>query len=330
MDEISDFEPAGNGRTRFPITCVDNSAIDSISEKRARGEFVWVNLRDASPEEIKQTGRELELHPLTVEDMLEFDQRAKVEEYDNYAYIVSYGATMAEGDNDMLVEIHIVYASDYLVTVAKEESIELDNLHEQSKNRELSGQELLHSVLDVLVDSYAPVLDRFDAEIEQLEELIVQRDLRGRELEIHHVRRRLGRIDRVVHRQLESFTRIREMLRRMPGHHPDDFPYFRDLQDHLIHVGESADAMRDRIAGLFELYMAALDNRQNIIMKQFTVIAGIFLPLSVLTGFFGMNFGWMVREISDGTAFLALGIALPLAILGGILTFIASRGLFGE
>ena len=116
----------------------------------------------------------------------------------------------------------------------------------------------------------------------------------------------------------------------MPDDGQPDLPYFRDLLDHLIRVGESADAQRERISGLFELYMAALNNRQNIVMKQFTVIAGIFLPLSVLTGFFGMNFGWMVREISSGTAFLALGVVLPLAIVAGILGLIASRGLFRE
>lgn len=330
MDEISEFELEGNGRARFPIACVNNSAIESISERRARGEFVWVNLHAATAEEIQETGRELELHPLTIEDLLEFDQRAKVEEFEKYLYIVSYGATTAKHDDDLLVEIHIIYSADYLVTVAKEESIELGKLHDQALTREFSGHELLHSVLDVLIDSYAPVLDQFDAEIENLEELIVQRDLRGRELEIHHVRRRLGRVDRVVHRQLESFTRIREILRRMPDHHIEDFPYFRDLQDHMIHVGESADAMRDRIAGLFELYMAALDNRQNIIMKQFTVIAGIFLPLSVVTGFFGMNFEWLVQEISGRTAFLVLGIGFPLLILVALLTVIASRGMFRE
>jgi magnesium transporter len=116
----------------------------------------------------------------------------------------------------------------------------------------------------------------------------------------------------------------------MPDHHAEDFPYFRDLQDHMIHVSESVDAMRDRIAGLFELYMAALDNKQNIVMKQFTVIAGIFLPLSVVTGFFGMNFSWLVQEIEGGTAFLLLGIVFPAVILVALVSVIASRGLFRE
>jgi magnesium transporter len=329
MPDDSSATPAFDAH-RHQIGCVTNESIDQVPAAIARGEFVWLNLAAATEAEIEHAGEVLGLHPLTVEDLVEFDQRAKVEEYSDYVYIVTFGATTDDHDDDKLVEIHVVYGANFLATVATEVSPALGRLHGQAEDRLLSGHELLHSVLDALVDSYAPVLDRFDAEIENLEEVIVARHLRGRELEIHHLRRRLARVDRTVHRQLESFTSIREVLRRMPGHDAGDFPYFRDLQDHLTHVAESADAMRERIAGLFELYMAALDNRQNIIMKQFTVIAGIFLPLSVVTGFFGMNFGWMVRGINTGGAFLLLGVVLPLAILLALVGIIASRGMFRE
>lgn len=330
MSTFSHSDEAAASDGRRPIGCVANESIDQIDDALARGEYVWLNLTAATDGEIQRAGEALGLHPLTVEDMQEFDQRAKVEDYHDYVYIVAYGATLDDADHDSLIEVHIIYSPGFLATVAAEVSAELGRLHDQAEDRALSGHELLHSVLDALVDSYAPVLDRLDGEIEQLEELIVARDLRGRELEIHNLRRRLTRIDRTVHRQLESFTSIREVLRRMPDHRADDFPYFRDLLDHLIHVAESADAMRERIAGLFELYMAALDNRQNIIMKQFTVIAGIFLPLSVVTGFFGMNFAWMVEEINSKPAFLLLGLGLPLAILGLLVVVIAHRGFFRE
>jgi magnesium transporter len=323
-------EPGLDPKLRRPVECVANSTISRLAELRERGEFVWLNLSAATDEEISAAGAALELHPLTIEDLQEFDQRAKVEEYERYIQIVSYGATTAEHDEDSLVEIHIIYSPDFIVTVAAEESLELARLHDQADVRQFSGHELLHSILDVLVDSYAPLLDRFDHEIERLEDLVVHRDLHEREIEIHDVRRRLGRVNRIVHRELEAFTRLPEVLRRMPDHHRGDYPYFRDLQDHLIRVGESADALRDRVAGLFDLYMAALNNRQNVVMKQFTVIAGIFLPLSVVTGFFGMNFAWLVREIEGETAFLVLGVILPLVVLVTILGVIASRGLFRE
>lgn len=330
MGEESQQIHGPDGRERHQIGCVTNESVDQIGGAIERGEYVWLNLTGATNAEIERAGKALGLHPLTIEDLEEFDQRAKVEDYGNYVYIVAYGATLAREDDDKLVEIHIIYSPKFLATVAAEESLALGKLHDQAEERQYSGHELLHTVLDTLVDSYAPVLDHFDGEIEHLEELLVERDLNGRELDIHDLRRRLARIDRTVHRQLESFTSIREVLRRMPDHHAEDFPYFRDLQDHLIHVAESADAMRERIAGLFELYMAALDNRQNIIMKQFTVIAGIFLPLSVVTGFFGMNFAWMVQTIDTKPAFLLLGIAFPLVILCLLIGVIGSRGLFRE
>lgn len=323
----SSFDAEGRRRT---VGCVTSDSIDQIPQAIKRGEFVWLNLTGATDGQIQSAGEVLGLHPLTIEDLQEFEQRAKVEEFGDYLYIVAYGATGDENDRDHLVEVHIIYAPSFLVTIAAEGSFELDRLHDHAGDREYSGHELLHTVLDALVDSYAPLLDDFDSEIEQLEEVIVNRDLKGRELEIHALRRRLARVDRTVHRQLEAFTSIREVLRRLPNHHPEDFPYFRDLQDHLIHIADSADALRERIAGLFELYMAALDNRQNIIMKQFTVIAGIFLPLSVLTGFFGMNFGWLVREITGGEAFLLLGVLLPTAILLLLLGVIYSRGMFRD
>lgn len=317
-------------RHRRPIKCLSGDSIDQVAPALAAGDFVWLNLAEASDAEIDGAGAALDLHPLTVEDLQEFHQRAKVEDYGDYVYIVAYGASTAEHDEDGVAEVHVVFSPTFLATFAAEPTTTFDQLIEQASSRDFSRQELLHSVLDTLVDSFAPLFDEFDDAIEQIEERLIARELHGRELEIHALRRRLSRVDRIVHRQLEAFTSIRETLRRMPGHHPEDFPHFRDLQDHLNHVADAADVMRDRIAGLFELYMAALDNRQNVIMKQFTVIAGVFLPLSVLVGFFGMNFAWMVEHIKSGESFLLLGVVLPLAIFASLVALFAVRGLFRE
>jgi magnesium transporter len=214
--------------------------------------------------------------------------------------------------------------------VGRDQSLELAGLHERVEQRAFSGHELLHAVLDTLVDSYAPLLDDLDDRLDEVEELILERELRGRDRDIHVVRRSVSRINRVVHRQSEAYTRLHEALRRTPDHDPANAPYFRDVQDHLIRITESADALRDRVSGIFEIYLAALDNRQNVIMKQFTVIAGIFLPLSVLTGFFGMNFGWLVGHVVGWRAFVLLGVVLPLVVFFAILALIRSRGLLEE
>lgn len=324
----SSFTGAANLQ-REAVFCAANDEIGTISERRAKGEFVWLNLRGASNEEIIEAGKQLNLHPLTVEDLQEFNQRAKVEQYAGYVYIVAYGAAPAD-DDDRLVEIHIVYAADYLVTVAADTSVELIQLHKDADRHKYNGHELLHSVLDTLVDSYGPLLDDIDSEIEAIEEKVIDRDLNGRELDIHKIRKKLGRINRVAHRQSEAFTRLPQALKQLPDADIQNAPYFRDVQDHLIRVSDAADGLRDRVSGVFELYMAALNNRQNVIMKQFTVIAGIFLPLSVVTGFFGMNFGWLVGHIDSQSAFIILGLVFPFVIFVALVVVIRSRGLFRE
>ncbi|MGB1582276.1 MAG: magnesium transporter CorA family protein [Solirubrobacterales bacterium] len=327
MADSEEFERGSAARR--PVACVGESELDAIDAHVQRGAFVWLHMCDATDEQLDQAGSALGLHPLTTEDLQEFSQRAKVEEFDEYVYIVAYGATSAP-NVDGLVEIHLVYGPDSLFTVSAQTLPDLEELHENAGSRSFKGNELLHAVLDLLVDSYGPLLDDLDSEIEALEERVIDRDLRGRELDIHNVRRSLARVSRVMHRQSESFTRLPEALRRLPDHDPANAPYFRDIQDHLIRVCDAADGMRDRVAGVFELYLAALDNRQNVIMKQFTVIAGIFLPLSVVTGFFGMNFGWMVEEIDTRTEFLAYGVSIPIVILVALLLIIRSRGLFED
>lgn len=324
---VGDDSPT-NQSARAEIECLGSDEIAQIGDKLG-GRFVWVDLTAASDSDLELAGSELGLHPLTTEDLQEFNQRAKVEEFDEYVYVVAYGATSSP-DDGRVVEVHLVYGPAFLLTVTTEPLPELKRLHEEAGSRKYRGNELFHAVLDLLVDSYGPLLDDIDAEVEALEEQVIDRNLRGRELDIHNVRRKLGRVDRIVHRQSEAFTRLPEALRRLPDHEFENALYFRDIQDHLIRVSDAADGMRERIAGVFELYLAALDNRQNVIMKQFTVIAGIFLPLSVVTGFFGMNFGWMVRNIETSEEFLVYGVGIPIAILVVLLFVIRSRGLFED
>lgn len=324
-DEVSQ----GAQSARRPVVCVANDELDQLQRELDKGDFVWLNLHGVSDEQLTTASETLGLHPLTTEDLQEFNQRAKVEEYDEYVYVVAYGAT-ASPDVDRVVEVHLVYGPGFLATVTAEPLPDLQRLHAEAGTRIYRGNELLHAVLDLLVDSYGPLLDDIDAEVEALEEQVIDRDLRGRELDIHNVRRKLGRVDRIVHRQSEAFTRLPEALRRLPNHEFENALYFRDVQDHLIRVSDAADGMRERIAGVFELYLAALDNRQNVIMKQFTVIAGIFLPLSVVTGFFGMNFGWMVKHIDTQEEFLAYGVGIPIVILIALVLIIRARGLFED
>ena len=330
-DGITGQQVSAPGDDRPVITCLDSVHSEQVKQVLDGDGFLWLSLRDGEDiaAEAARAGELLGLHELTIEDLEHFGQRAKIEDFDDYVYIVAYGVAPVD-DEDRLVEVHVVHSPGFLFTVTRDHSPELQALHARSDGSRQGGQQLLHAVLDLLVDSFAPLLDDIDQQIEDIEENIFQRHLREREVDIHNVRRQLTQVVRVTHRQSEAYTRLSESLRRLPDHNPEHSPYFRDVQDHLIRVAESADSLRDRVQGVFEIYLAALDNRQNIIMKQFTVIAGIFLPLTVLVGFFGQNFKWMVDNVGDATSFVLLGLVLPAVIVAGALVVIWRRGFFSD
>lgn len=302
---------------------------DARTASPTAGEVVWIDLDDPSDDDLEQVGKNFSVHPLTIEDLQKFNQRAKAEEYDGYVYLVVFGAA-DEQDEDRVAEVHLIVGHDFVISVSRDRSHDLAKLHHETDGRDESVVGLLHAILDRLIDSWGPLLDELDSDIEALEARIADRQLKGVELDVHDLRSTVGRINRLVHRESEVLTRLPTLLRRLFGSDGEESPYFRDVLDHLLRLGESTDAMRDRIVGTFELYMAAINNRQNLTMKQFTVIAGIFLPLSVVTGFFGMNFGWMVEHIDSHLSFFLLGVLMPIVIAAGLVAIFFSRGLFRE
>ena len=117
---------------------------------------------------------------------------------------------------------------------------------------------------------------------------------------------------RVVTPERDLFARAFDEITSLPGLEPSSHDYFRDVYDHLIRISDQIDSYRDLLTGAMDVYLSTVSNRLNQVMKQLTIIATIFLPLSFVTGFFGQNFAWLVRHIDTFGAFMAFGI-------GGIL-----------
>jgi magnesium transporter len=114
----------------------------------------------------------------------------------------------------------------------------------------------------------------------------------------------------------------------LPGLADEDERYFRDIYDHLIRISDLIDSYRDLLTGAMDVYLSTVSNRLNAVMKQLTVIATVFLPLTFITGFFGQNFGWMVGHISSWPQFVGLGIGVEVLALVLLLTFFRRRGWF--
>lgn len=140
------------------------------------------------------------------------------------------------------------------------------------------------------------------------------------------MKRWLIALRKVVDPQRDMFATLASGAGALPGMTPDAERYYRALYDHLIRISDLVDSYRDLLSGVLDTHLSTVSNRLNVVVKQLTIIATVFLPLSFLTGFFGQNFGWMVNRITSLPAFLGLGMGLQVAVTVALLVVFRRRG----
>jgi magnesium transporter len=286
----------------------------AIESRLTSGEFFWLDLHDPTEEDFELLRDVFKFHPLALEDSRQFDQRPKVEDYDDFVFFVFFGAAPPP-DEDRLVELHCFYSERYLVTLRKEEAPACESLKERYAKRPGHLEKpvaLLYRLLDSLTDSFFPALEDFDARIDTVEDEIFREPHEEQLEEIVRMRRRLNLLRRVVGPQRDMVSQLYGSLGTLPGSDAEAERYFRDVFDHLIRVADLIDSYKDRLTGATDVYLSSVSNRLNVVVERLTVLSTILLPLIVITGFFGQNFGWLVRHIGGIGMFLALGIVLPL------------------
>jgi magnesium transporter len=300
---------------------------EAIAHRLESGDFFWLDLHGLDEGDVALLRDRFGLHPLALEDALEFGQRAKVEEYDDVTYIVAFGATPPP-DIDRLVEAHIVYSERFMVTLHRDESPAIDEVvHRCSVRPGLlsEGPMLLYRVLDALTDSYFPAMDEMDGEIDSIDRALADGPREGLHRDIFELRRRVVSLRRAVTPQRDQMARLASGAVAVPGVDLEARRYFRDVEDHLIRIAELLDGYRDLLSGAADVYLSTASNRLNAVTKQLTVIAGIFLPLTFITGFFGQNFGWMVDHIGGPGAFFGLGVGLQILALAVLILLFRRR-----
>ncbi len=289
---------------------VDRSRIEALV---AEDEFFWLDLVDADTSAIEQLGALLDIHAMAIEDTLEFGQRPKLDEYPGRVLLVYYGVhhgntgDPAEGKP---IEVHMHISGSWIVTVRPGACRDLHQLKDRLRDRDGEAEEyIVYRILDSLTDSFFPLLDQMDNEIDALEDAMIQGVQQQQLHRLFALKRELVTLRRIVTPQRDLLASGGDLITRIPGLTDDKtHDYFRDVYDHLIRISDLIDSYRDLLSGALDVYLSTQSNRMNQVMKQLTVIATIFLPLTFVTGFFGQNFGWLVRHITSFGAFLALGI----------------------
>jgi magnesium transporter len=309
---------------------------DVIAGLRARHEFFWLDLVAPSDADVRTLGDTLALHPLAVEDTLHFGQRPKLDVYDEQALLVLQGGVVTgseAAEPHPLTEIHCYISGDFVVTVHRDEFAELarlrTELHTSSAAR--SEQYYVYRIIDTVVDSFFPVLSGLDDEINDLEDAIIDEPSKAELIAIFKLKRLLLKLRKAVIPMRDLFAREIETIADLAGLDTDSHGYFRDVYDHLIRISDLLDSYHDLVSGCTDLYLSNVANRQGEISKQLTVVASIFLPLSFLTGLFGVNFGWFVDHVLPSeTAFWVLGVGSMLASAAAMWAWFKHKGWIGE
>jgi magnesium transporter len=248
-----------------------------------------------------------------------------MDDYDDHVLIVVFGASP---DEDRLVEVHCFYSERFLVTVHRDEAPAFTEVRDRFAKRAQPvehGARLLYRIVEALVDSFFPLLADFDDRIDELENQTFLDAGDAQLQEIFSMKKLLVGLRKAVTPQRDMFARLAGGITTLPGMTPDDERYFRDVYDHLIRISDLVDTYRDLLTSSMDVYLSTVSNRLNAVMKQLTIIATIFLPLAWLTGFFGQNFGWLVRQVGSPAAFAMLGVGTEVAAAALMLVYFRRR-----
>jgi len=227
--------------------------------------------------------------------------------------------------------VHCFYSEKFLVTVHRDEAPAFTEVRKRYVKRAKPVDDpgrLLYEIVGGLVDSFFPILADFDDRIDELENQTFLNASDEQLQEIFQMKRLLVGMRKAVSPQRDMFASLAGGVTNLPGMSADDERYFRDIYDHLIRISDLIDTYRDLLTSSMDVYLSTVSNRLNSVMKQLTVMATVFLPLTFITGFFGQNFGWMVGHIGSPWAFFGLGFGVEIVTVAGLFTLFKKRGWF--
>jgi len=306
---------------------VDRATIES---RLSSGDFFWLDLENPDEDDFALLRDVFRFHPLALEDSEQFGQRPKIEDYGSFVFLVVYGAAPPP-DVDRLVELHCFYSESYLVTVRREHAPSCEELRKRYTRQ--PGQlerpiVVVYRLLDSLSDSFFPALEDYDERIDAIEDAIFIDPKDEHLQEIVRMKRSLNRLRRVVGPQRDVIGQLFGGIATLPGSDAEAERYFRDIFDHLIRVADLIDSYKDLLTGAMDVYLSMVSNRLNLVVEKLTVLSTVLLPLIVITGFFGQNFGWLVRHIDSLAAFVLLALVLPIAGASLLIYYIRRQRLF--
>lgn len=263
---------------------------------RNKKKVTWINVSGIhNTKAIEEIGKCFNLHPLLLEDIVNTDQRPKMEDYGGYIFIVL--KMLYTNKNEIATEqVSLVLGPDFVLSFQESEDDVFDIVRKRIRNgkgktREMGPDFLAYSLIDAIVDHYFIILEETGEQVEELERRLVKEPERTILQRIYHLkgemiflRKAVWPLREVINLMLRSETKLITKTTDL---------YLRDVYDHTIQVIDTVETYRDTLSGMIDLYLSSISNRMNEVMKVLTIVGTIFIPLTFITGLYGMNFEYM-------------------------------------
>lgn len=309
---------------------LDESAITNVADYQPvenAGRVSWLNVDGvADPDLVEKLGKQFQLHPLVMEDILNTDQRPKVEDYQGYLYIV---LRMLQFDKDRQQihseQVSLVLGKNHVLSFQERPGDVFDGVRERLRAgrriRFMRSDYLTYALLDAVVDHYFEMLEYIGEQVEELEDQVIAAPGPDTLARMHHFKREMLLLRK-------SIWPLRELLSRLSR---DESPliseetrlFLRDVYDHVIHVMDSIDTIRELLVSMLDLYLSSVSKRTNEIMKVLTIFASLFMPLTFIVGVYGMNFDVM-PELRWVWGYPSVMLVM-LLLVAGLLVFFRKR-----
>jgi len=246
---------------------------------------------------IEKIGEHFKIHPLVLEDIMNTGQRPKMEDFNDYLFIVLKMLSYDEEENETKTEqVSLILSSKFVISFQESEGDVFDPVRERIRSdrgriRKMGVDYLAYSLIDAIVDNYFMVLEKIGEKIEDIEDELVKNPTPEVLHTIHRLKRELIFLRKSVWPLREVISRLERWESPLIDKSIDI--YLRDVYDHTIQVIDALETFRDMLSGMLDIYLSSLSNRMNEVMKVLTIIATIFIPLTLISSIYEMNFKYM-------------------------------------
>ena len=275
---------------------------------------MWINVDGVHQVDIiENIGKHFELHPLILEDIMNTEQRPKMEDFERYIYIVLKMLYYDEKENETKIEqVSLILGENFVISFQEMEGDIFDPIRERIRSgkgriRKRGADYLCYALLDTIVDKYFIILERLGERIESMEEEVVSNPKPEIFQEIHRMKREMI----FLRRSVWPLREVINILERGESSLIQESSriYLKDVYDHTIQVIDTVETFRDMVSGMHDTYLSVVSNRMNEVMKVLTIIATIFIPLTFIAGIYGMNFKFM-PELEWRWAYFAVWVVI--------------------